>query len=131
MSYMACPGGTVPDPSGSTQSGSSASACQKKVVEIGPNIYSCEKCQRRYDHCLHRYILSLTLSDASGQYWVNAFNEVSELIIGKSAAELNEIKEMVTLNISLVLPSKSYWVERGRVSKNYQGSHFQILVTKA
>jgi Replication factor-A C terminal domain len=112
---MACPGGTVSDPSGSTQSSGSASACQKKVVEIGPNIYSCEKCQRRYDHCLHRYILSLALSDASGQYWAIAFNDVGELIIGKSAAELNEIKEMVTLNLSLGLRSKFQWIERNRV----------------
>lgn len=35
----------------------------------------------------------------SGQTWVNAFNEVGESLLGKSAAELLELKEMVIIYI--------------------------------
>lgn len=72
--------------------------CQKKVVEIGPNLFRCEKCQRTYDHCDHRYILSLNISDISGQTWINAFNEAGEIILGRPASELVEIKERVIFN---------------------------------
>lgn len=83
ISYPAC--------SGTNESGG---PCQKKVTEIGPNLYRCEKCARNYDAPLHRYIFSLHVSDFSGQTWLNAFNEAGLAIFGeKSAQDLIEVKD--------------------------------------
>lgn len=76
VSYTACP----------------AEGCNKKVIEDGPNMWRCEKCQKIYDRCDHRYILSLQVADHTGQTWVNAFNETGEHLLGKSAEELYYLK---------------------------------------
>lgn len=60
VAYAACPG-TSSDGGG---------ACQKKVIEVGPSLFRCEKCQRTYDTCNYRYVLSLHVADHTGQNWV-------------------------------------------------------------
>jgi replication factor A1 len=83
ISYAACRG---------TSDG--GAACQKKVTEIGPNLFRCEKCARNYDAPQHRYIFSLNVSDCSGQTWLNAFNEAGQVIFGgKAAQDLIDIKD--------------------------------------
>lgn len=84
ISYPACPG----------TSDSGGGQCQKKVTEIGPNLYRCEKCARNYDAPFHRYIFSLNVSDFSGQTWLNAFNEAGLVIFNnQSAQDLVDIKD--------------------------------------
>lgn len=83
--YTSCPGVVNTGTGGS---------CQKKVVEIGPNLYRCEKCQKTYDHCDYRYIFSFQISDPTGQTWVNVFNDVGELVLGKSALDMAELKQI-------------------------------------
>lgn len=39
--------------------------------------------------------MTMSISDLTGQTWVNAFNEVAELMIGKPAAEMVDLKESV------------------------------------
>ena len=75
MSYPACP----------------SEGCNKKVLESGTG-WRCEKCDRSYPEPDHRYILSLTVSDYSGQTWVQCFNDVGVQILGMSAKELLELK---------------------------------------
>ena len=67
-------------------------SCNKKVTEDGPNMWRCEKCQKVYDRCDHRYILSLQVADSTGQTWINAFNETGEQLLGKTAEELYYLK---------------------------------------
>ncbi|KAI9099508.1 hypothetical protein DFS34DRAFT_617799 [Phlyctochytrium arcticum] len=66
--------------------------CNKKVVEIG-NGWRCEKCDRVYPNPSYRYILSITVSDHSGQVWLQAFNETAEILLGKTADEMVQIKD--------------------------------------
>ncbi|KAJ7864855.1 hypothetical protein B0H14DRAFT_2735913 [Mycena olivaceomarginata] len=66
--------------------------CNKKVTE-DTNGWHCEKCKDDYAQPKYRYIMSMACSDWSDQAWFQGFNEVGELVFGKSADELNEIKE--------------------------------------
>lgn len=76
ISYTACP----------------TEGCNKKVTEEGSS-FRCEKCQRTFDHCDHRYILNMNVADFSGAAWLSGFNDSGELILGQTAAELNMLKE--------------------------------------
>lgn len=86
ISYMACP----------------TEGCNKKVIEEGPNQYRCERCQKVFDRCDHRYIMTLQISDSTGSTWAQAFNDTGPQIIGKSAEEMYHLKMQVRLSISLI-----------------------------
>ncbi|KAM0683475.1 single-stranded DNA binding [Mitosporidium daphniae] len=82
VAYAACPGLSE----GNVQ-------CQKKVIEVGPSLFRCEKCQRTYDTCNYRYVLSIHVADHTGQSWVNAFNEAGEQLLGLPASDLVKMRE--------------------------------------
>lgn len=63
--------------------------CNKKVTENNfSGAWRCEKCNKEIPNCNRRYILSLTMSDSTGQSWFSCFNDQAEVILGKSAEEL-------------------------------------------
>jgi replication factor A1 len=66
--------------------------CYKKVVEMNME-WRCEKCDQSYAQPRYRYILSFSVSDYSGQLWLQAFNDQAELILGKTANDLVQLKE--------------------------------------
>ncbi|KAE8681415.1 Replication protein A 70 kDa DNA-binding subunit B [Hibiscus syriacus] len=66
--------------------------CNKKVTDAVGSGYWCEGCQKNDEECNLRYIMVSKISDARGEAWVSAFNEVAENIIGCSAEELDELK---------------------------------------
>jgi replication factor A1 len=66
--------------------------CGKKVFEDGPNMWRCEKCQKVFDRCDHRYILSLQVADHTGQSWFSAYNDFAQELLGKSAEEMYYLK---------------------------------------
>jgi replication factor A1 len=86
--------------------------CNKKVLDNGDG-WLCEKCDRKWDSPIHRYvltvwhddhapaaqtdiwfsyILSLNVLDHTSSFWITAFNEVAEQIMGVSANELMRLK---------------------------------------
>jgi replication factor A1 len=67
--------------------------CNKKVVEIDPGQWRCEKCDKTHEKPEYRYIMQVNISDHTGQLWVSCFDETGRLIIGKTADELMELKE--------------------------------------
>ncbi|KIV90554.1 hypothetical protein, variant 1 [Exophiala mesophila] len=68
--------------------------CNKKVVEIDPGQWRCERCDKTHPKPEYRYIMSVNISDHTGQLWVSCFDETGRQIIGKTADELMEIKEV-------------------------------------
>jgi replication factor A1 len=67
--------------------------CNKKVTEAaGAGGWVCEKCNVTLQKCAYRYILRVTACDHTGSYWLNAFNEQGEHIMGVTAAQLAEYK---------------------------------------
>ena len=51
----------------------------------------CEKCDKSYAAPQYRYILSVQVSDASGDFYLSAFNEVAEILVGSTAEEVNNL----------------------------------------
>ncbi len=79
ISYMACP----------------TEGCNKKVIEEGPNQFRCERCQKVFDRCDHRYVMTLQISDSTGAAWVQAFNDSGAQILSKTAEEMYYLKMQV------------------------------------
>ncbi|RKP08491.1 replication factor-a protein [Thamnocephalis sphaerospora] len=75
MYYPACPGEN----------------CNKKVTEESDGSWYCEKCQRNFGSPEYRYILSICVSDISGQEWLQCFNDIGTQLIGKTATELHAL----------------------------------------
>ncbi|KAJ3352774.1 Replication factor A protein 1 [Allomyces javanicus] len=66
--------------------------CSKKVTFTGSG-WRCEKCSVEHDAPEYRYIMTINVTDATGQVWLQAFNEAAQTILGKTASELNYLKE--------------------------------------
>ncbi|KAH8685728.1 hypothetical protein BGZ60DRAFT_365925 [Tricladium varicosporioides] len=66
--------------------------CNKKVVEDGDG-WRCEKCGITHPRPQHRYIMTLSVADHTGQIYLSCFDEVARLVMGMSADELVELKE--------------------------------------
>nr|CAD7429216.1 unnamed protein product [Timema monikensis] len=62
--------------------------CNKKVVDMGNDMYRCEKCQAEYPNFKYRLLLSLCLGDWTSNQWVTCFQEVAEEILGVTAQEV-------------------------------------------
>lgn len=67
--------------------------CNKKVTEEGPGEWRCEKCSRVWDAPKYRYIMSVNVSDHTGQIWLSCFDEVGERVMGMPANDLMRMKE--------------------------------------
>lgn len=67
-------------------------SCSKKVIDDGPGVFRCERCQKVYDRCEYRYVMSAQVSDESGQTWLNFFNDSATAILNMSAEELHRLK---------------------------------------
>lgn len=67
--------------------------CNKKVVEIDPDQWRCEKCDKTHPKPEHRYIMSVNVSDHTGQLWLSCFDDVGKLVMGMSADQLMALKD--------------------------------------
>ena len=67
--------------------------CNKKVTEENPGKWRCERCDKSWDKPQWRYIMSLNVSDHTGQLWLNAFDDDSRVIMGITAEELQVIRD--------------------------------------
>ncbi|KAJ2934896.1 hypothetical protein H1R20_g2147, partial [Candolleomyces eurysporus] len=86
LSYPACPN----------------QGCNKKVVDLNDG-WRCEKCSQSFATPEHRYIMSMSVADHSGQAWLQGFNEVGTMVFGMTANELLEIKERDEAQFNVVL----------------------------
>ena len=79
--------GTVAYPSCSSE------GCNKKVIELEPGQWRCEKCQKTWPRPEWRYILSINVSDHTNNLWLSCFDDVGNMVMGMSANKLIELKE--------------------------------------
>jgi len=83
-------------------------SCKKKVTSIGEG-WHCEKCEQTWEkpeyrcfvcdpdsgapaHTFSRYIISMAVSDYTGQAWLQGFHDVGLAVFKMDAGELMEIK---------------------------------------
>ncbi|KAK3674603.1 Replication factor A protein 1 [Recurvomyces mirabilis] len=67
--------------------------CNKKVVETDPGVWRCEKCEKTWDRPEYRYIMSVNVSDHTGQIWLQCFNDVGVQVMGITANELMQMRD--------------------------------------
>ncbi|TBU09826.1 replication factor A protein 1 [Hamiltosporidium magnivora] len=65
--------------------------CNKKVVLEDNGGYRCEKCNKIYDDCNVRYMISVHVGDFTGQLWLTLFDEAATRIFGISAKDLKNL----------------------------------------
>lgn len=68
--------------------------CSKKVIQQPDGQWRCESCSINHDQPIWRYILTISALDSTGQIWLSLFNDQAETLIGKSAGELKDLKDM-------------------------------------
>lgn len=68
--------------------------CNKKVSRVGDDQWRCEThtCQKTFPKPDYRYIMTVAVSDHTGQAWFQAFNEMGKQIMGVDANELMRLK---------------------------------------
>jgi replication factor A1 len=66
--------------------------CNKKVVEVD-GVWRCERCDISHPKPEWRYIMSLNVSDHTGQIWLSCFDDVGRMIMGMTADKVMELKE--------------------------------------
>ena len=68
--------------------------CNKKVVENNvPGEWRCERCDKTHPRPEHRYIMSINVSDHTGQIYLSCFDDVGRMIMGMSADQVMELVE--------------------------------------
>jgi replication factor A1 len=67
--------------------------CNKKVTEIDPGQWRCEKCDKSFPKPEYRYIMSLNVQDHTGQMWLSGFDDTGRIVLGKSADEVADLKD--------------------------------------
>lgn len=70
-----------------------SSECHKKVVDQHNGLYRCEKCDRDYPNFQYRLILSANIADFGDNQWVTCFQETAEVLLGRSAETLGQLKD--------------------------------------
>lgn len=67
--------------------------CNKKVNEVDPGQWRCERCDKTHPKPEYRYIITTNVSDHTGQIWLSSFDEVGRLIMGMTADQMMELRE--------------------------------------
>ncbi|KIW03005.1 uncharacterized protein PV09_05663 [Verruconis gallopava] len=67
--------------------------CNKKITELEPENWRCEKCEKSFPKPQYRYIISLNVQDHTGQMWLSGFDDAGRLVLGRTADEIAELKE--------------------------------------
>ncbi|ORD93936.1 RFA1 [Enterospora canceri] len=67
--------------------------CTKKVTQEENGEFRCEKCNEVFAECGYRYMVTMCVSDFTGQFWMTAFDNAAQKMLGMGAKELNALRE--------------------------------------
>ncbi|KAL6714738.1 Replication factor A protein 1 [Lecanora helva] len=67
--------------------------CNKKVVEVDQGQWRCERCDKTHPKPEYRYIMSVNISDHTGQMWLSCFDDVGRMIMGMPADKEQWLKD--------------------------------------
>lgn len=67
--------------------------CNKKVVEVDPGQWRCERCDITHPKPEYRYIMTVNVCDHTGHLYLNCFDDVGRIIMGMSADDVMKLKE--------------------------------------
>lgn len=67
--------------------------CNKKVIEQSDGTWRCEKCDTNNASPDWRYMLTISITDETGQMWLTLFNDQGKQLLGTDANTLISMKE--------------------------------------
>lgn len=67
--------------------------CNKKVIEVDPGEWRCEKCNVSHPRPEYRYIMSINVADHTGMLWLSCFDEVGRMVMSVPADVVMAAKE--------------------------------------
>ncbi|KKK21472.1 replication factor A 1, rfa1, partial [Aspergillus ochraceoroseus] len=67
--------------------------CNKKVTELDPGQWRCERCDKTHPRPEYRYIMLISVSDHTGQLYLSCFDDVGKLMMGTTADNLMELRQ--------------------------------------
>ncbi|KAI9725528.1 MAG: Replication factor A protein 1 [Chrysothrix sp. TS-e1954] len=67
--------------------------CNKKVVEVEPGQWRCERCDKSFERPEYRYVLQVNLMDHTGALWVSCFDDTGRMVLGTSGDEMMALRE--------------------------------------
>ncbi|KAI5271139.1 replication factor-a protein [Aureobasidium subglaciale] len=67
--------------------------CNKKVVEVAEGEWRCERCDKGWPKPEWRYIMSINVSDHTGQMWLSLFDDVGRMIMGRPANDIMQMRD--------------------------------------
>ncbi|KAI8380352.1 hypothetical protein BD560DRAFT_365748 [Blakeslea trispora] len=70
----------------------SCPTCKKKAL-LEETSWRCEKCQKSFPKPEYRYILTMSVEDATSQIYVSGFDDLGQAVLKTSANDLMELKE--------------------------------------
>lgn len=108
--------------------------CNKKVVETNPDEWRCEKCDKAWPKPIYRYVMSVNVSDHTGQMWISCFDEAGRLITGTSADDLMGLKndDEKAFSEKMVDATGRAWVFRCRAKMdNFQDQQRFVFPARA
>lgn len=72
----------------------STEGCNRKVIEQPDGTWRCEKCDTNFPEPNHRYIMSCSVADYTGNIWVTLFDDAAKVIFnGTDANELIKLRD--------------------------------------
>ncbi|KAJ5627599.1 Replication factor A protein 1 [Penicillium herquei] len=71
----------------------SSEGCNKKVTELDPGQWRCEKCDKTHPKAEYRYTMPVSVSDHTGNLWLTCFDDTGRLIMGRSADDMMQLRE--------------------------------------
>jgi replication factor A1 len=60
---------------------------------MGNGDFKCEKCDKEYQDCNPRMILSVNVADWSNNIWVTLFDDEAQTLLGANGREMKRLKE--------------------------------------
>ncbi|PLB50511.1 single-stranded DNA-binding replication protein A [Aspergillus steynii IBT 23096] len=67
--------------------------CNKKVTELDPGQWRCERCDKTHPKPEYRYIMLINVSDHTGHLWLSCFDEVGRSMMGAPADHLMQLRQ--------------------------------------
>jgi replication factor A1 len=101
--------------------------CKKKVL-MESNGWRCEKCQKTYPEPDHRYILSLSVEDATSQIYVSGFDDMGLSLLKMSANELNKLKDEDSTAAQLVINKALFSTYNFKIRAKQETFNVSILI---
>ncbi|KAL3443796.1 hypothetical protein BJX65DRAFT_284436 [Aspergillus insuetus] len=102
--------------------------CNKKVTELDPGQWRCERCDKTHPRPEYRYIMSISVSDHTGQLWLSCFDDVGKMMMGITADQLMEMQQNDTKTIDEIFQNANCrtWTFKCRAKTDHYGDQQRI-----